>query len=471
MGFEYRDEAYDNQPDALVQQGISSTNRALPTGGGYDVIEYYAELAVPLLRDLPLARELDLSFAGRISEYAKFGTSETGKVGLRYKPFDDLLLRGTASTAFRAPNLGELFLGNSDSFPGIVDYCSADIRSGNPNANANCTADGVNPTYADLLGQGFSIFRGNPDLKPETAETMTAGFVYSPSFLHAFNFYVDWYRIKIKDYITPPGEQFVVDSCYDTPSDERALCEYVHRDPTSGAIAFIDNPFLNFARLETEGVDFTMDYVLPFLQDWGLGRLKLTADASYLSNYSLFYKIPGGREVRDQDRAPGKHIIFESRPRWKANVALDWGLGNFNASYSVRYIHEMFEKCFDGLGGEGQSLAELGLCSHPDTTTVVNTSQVNPITGEIIDTGVPDEDATAAARNQNALNLLPTTFYHNVQMGYRISDWGTKLTLGINNVLDQDPPPAYSNSPVYSYEPTSYEIPGRFGYLRLQQSF
>jgi iron complex outermembrane recepter protein len=450
IGLEYREEIYESIPDALVQQGISSTNRAKPTRGGYDVKEVYFELAVPLLSELPYADALDLSLAGRHSDYSRFGTADTGKIGLRYKPIDDILVRSTYSTSFRAPSVGELFLGNSDSFSGAIDPCSADSRATNATADANCGADGVPNTVVQLLPQILDVFQGNLDLKAEEATTLTAGVVWSPTFIPEFNLYLDWYRIELDNYITIPGAQYLLDACYTASTDpgRRRYCDQIQRDPISGQVTQIFDPYLNFARLETEGFDVTMDYVLPWLRDFG--RFKVLADAAYLTNYEIFSEAPDGTPV--VDRFAGTHGFFTAYPRLRANTALDWALDNWSASWSVRYVHAVTEPCVDGLE---PSLRDMGLCSLPDS----NVAADDPATVE--DETDPDDSE----------NELKRAFYHNVRIGYQVPSWTSKIELGVNNVLDQEPTPSFVFSPVYGYEPTMYEVPGRFLYVRLQKAF
>jgi iron complex outermembrane recepter protein len=451
LGVEYREERFESIPDPLVQQGISSTNRADPTRGGYDVKEGFVEFAIPLLSELPYADALDLSLAARHSDYSRYGTADTGKIGLRYKPIEDLLVRSTYSTSFRAPSVGELFLGNSDSFSGAIDPCSADSRAINATADTNCGADGVPNTVVQLLPQILDVFQGNQDLEPEKATTLTAGVVWSPEFVPDLNLYFDWYRIELDNYITIPGAQYLLDACYTASTDpgRRRYCNQIQRDPVSGQVTEIFDPYLNFARLETEGFDVTADYVLPWFRE--AGKFKVISDAAYLTDYEIHSEAPDGTAV--VDRFAGTHGFFTAYPRLRANLALDWALEQWSASWSVRYVHAVMEPCVDGLE---PSLRDMGLCTHPDP----NVSEDDPATPDVDETD-PDESENELAR----------AIYHNVRVGYDITAFASKIELGVNNLFDQDPSPAYVFSPVYGYEPTMYEVPGRFLYVRLQKRF
>ncbi|HVT35541.1 MAG TPA: TonB-dependent receptor, partial [Nevskiaceae bacterium] len=220
-GVEYRHDEYSDDPDWQLQQGLSTGNNSVRTQGSAIAKEMYAELGLPLLKNLPAIETLELSLAARHSIYRGFGGTNTGKAGIRWKPVNDLLLRGTYSTAFRAPSVGELFLGDSDSFETVTDPCATDARN-QPNVAANCTADGVSTNVSGPpANQLRSTVGGNQQLRPETARTLTYGLVFEPSFVPNLNITVDYYRIKLKNIIAEPGDQFIIDSCYD--NSQRAL--------------------------------------------------------------------------------------------------------------------------------------------------------------------------------------------------------------------------------------------------------
>src|SRR5690606_20140410 len=120
-GYEYRKESGFFEPDAFTAAGNGTGNAAAPTRGNYSLDEFYLEFAVPILADLPLARELSQGVAGRRSEYVNFGETANGKIGIKWKAIDDLLWRGNYAEGFRAPSIGELFAGGGDNFPTYND--------------------------------------------------------------------------------------------------------------------------------------------------------------------------------------------------------------------------------------------------------------------------------------------------------------------------------------------------------------
>ena len=139
VGVEHRKEDGFFSPDALAQTGISTDLAAGPTGGGYSLDEVYAELNIPILADLPFAKELTINLASRYSDYDTFGDTTNSKFGFKWKPMDQLLVRGTWAEGFRAPTVADLFGGTSQSFEFYTDPC--DTTFGAAAGSAACLAD------------------------------------------------------------------------------------------------------------------------------------------------------------------------------------------------------------------------------------------------------------------------------------------------------------------------------------------
>jgi iron complex outermembrane receptor protein len=394
---------------------------------------------VPVLKDFPLAQSLDVTPAVRYSSYDLFGSSTNYKIGLRWKPIDDVLLRSTVSTAFRAPSISDLYLGLSDSFPGAADPCSdyTGAVSGtpaSPEVQANCT-DPANPAnggqavpnaYNQPNGQLLERRGGNAELTPEDAKTITAGIVWNPSFAPDFNAYVDWYRIDLTNAITTLGSQTILDDCYRT-QPRGATCSLITRNAGTGNIDEIRNLNVNIGALNVKGVDISTDYRLPWNR---FGEIKLMIDTTYLIEYN--------RTVTQKEGLQGQNRgdLGQGFPRFKANATLAWSAGNWQAALLTRFIGHQNEVCDDG---GAPSLKTLGLCSDPDN---VNGPQ----------------------------NELKDTFYNDVQVGYTVPGWDLSVSGGVKNVLNQDPPVSYSAF-ANSYDNSQYEVPGVFPYLRIGKTF
>jgi iron complex outermembrane recepter protein len=442
FGAEYRDEYFADIPDPFVQSNrVVGFNNRRPTSGQYNVVETYVELALPLVSDKPFVRELDLSLAGRYTKYNTFEDNVSGKLGLRWKPIDDLLVRTTVSEAFRAPSLTELFLGGTIAYPLVTDPC---VAPDNADVEQNCIDEGADGP-GQLGAQIPTLFGGNENLVPETALTMTAGFVYSPSALPDFNIYVDYFRIDMDDFIGFVSPAYILSTCYGRPagSPRPATCDLVERDDGTGTLTLINSSPINFAKLETEGVDIAFDYILP-LASWlpameGMGTFKFAFDSQYLTKYDQFVPNSAGEDIRSG--LAGLHFGDVPLPRYKANAVLEWTQNNWKASWATRYIKGTTESCVDGFD---PSLRDLGLCSNPD------------------------QDLSDGDQSTNRLSDI---FYHNLQVVYMAPQWNSELVFGVNNVLNTDPPISYMAF-ANSVSSTVYEIPdSRQPYLRLKVNF
>lgn len=453
VGVEYRNDEFDEVPDPFTTLGISSGLNGRATQGAQSVKEAYVELAIPVISDVFLIDELDISLAGRYTSYSLFDPKNTGKIGVRWKPIEDLLVRSTMSQSFRAPNLQELYLGQTDSFPSVDDPCAftnaAGVQEDRPDGtdvDANCDAEGV-PEQPSTSSQTYTVFEGNRDLEPEVADTLTFGFVYSPEYLPDFNVYVDYWSINLEEFIGFVGPDLILAICYERPAGSSRpdeFCDKVERDPSTGQMTRISASPVNFAQLETSGIDFAFDWALP-LANWfqgaeEFGAFKLAFDSQYLMTYDQTVPTPDG--TGETAGLVGLDFGDFPLPRYKANTTVSWALNQWSAAWTTRFIRGTTEFCDDGLT---PNLSSLGLCSNPDSDLSDGT-----------------DDST---------NKYDDVFYHNLQVGYSLPNWNTDLTFGVINVLDQDPPVSYSAF-ANSAPATLYETWGsRQPYLKLEVSF
>jgi iron complex outermembrane recepter protein len=426
FGLEHRTESGFDSPDALINSGNTTGNARTATEGGYSVDEAYLELAIPLLKDLPFARLLDLSIATRYSDYSNFGDTLNSKFGFRWKPIDDLMVRGNWAEGFRAPSISELFAGLGDSFPTIADPCNlASFGSLDPAAQQRCIAQGVpNGGYDQGNPQIRINVGGNPNLLPETSTSKTLGLVYSPSWLEGFDVSLDWWQIEMQDTITVATGQTIVDGCVRDNRPE--FCQLFTRNP-GGSLNLTSGP-VNQGELLVEGYDMTVGYRLP---ETAWGKFSFTWDTTYLA------KSEGTAALT----AIGEYTQSNDGWRIRSNLATRWEMGDWGATWNVRYYDDQDEDC--------QAFVDYGysfLCSDPDR--VVDNED-----------GIP----TAAAQNH-----IGATTYHDISV-YWNSPWNAKITLGLNNAFDKDPPrsvQAFANS-----FDEQYELPGRFYYMRYTQKF
>jgi iron complex outermembrane recepter protein len=462
-GIEVRRDTYENINDPTLRvPGLTGLNAQDDSHGKSEAREAYVEFGVPLLKELPFADVLDLDLAGRYSQYPGFDNVVTYKTGLRWQPIEDLLLRGTYSTGFRAPSIAELYYPGGQSFEPLQDPCvSGPNNPQSATTQANCNADNVVGANS-VTSAPYNLWQGNLDLEPEESVNITYGFIYSPHFVPDLNIGMDFYKITVDKFILigPPLGQNFLDSCYKTA--EREHCEKVHRDTNQpdpnvpqtvqGDILYVDVPFTNLGKIDTAGIDFDVDYILPLPAV--VGQFKIRGDASYLQQFDQTYPRAGQSDL--VDRRIGKtNGLYNSYPRWKAQTELQWHRELWRASWTSRLAYHLQEPCNDLLT---PSYRELGLCS-------------NPVAPVFDDPATTDVDET---QPDMSTNKLRSVVYHNLQIGREIPGYNADVTIGVNNVLDQDPPYSFSligSRLWFNYDPTAYETPGRFGYVRVSFKF
>lgn len=468
FGVEHREEEGYDSPDALINSGNTTGNARTATEGGFDVDEAYLELAIPVLADLPFAKLLDFSVATRYSDYSNFGDTLNSKFGFRWKPIDDLLLRGNWSEGFRAPSISELFSGQADSFPTLSDPCNqVNFQNQVPNAQARCLAEGVPAGgYQQDNTQIRITVGGNPNLLPEKSISKTLGLVYSPSFVEGFNVALDWWEIEIEDAITTVGGAGIIQQCLDSGGTSPLCSLYTRR--ADGNIETLLNTTTNIGGQRVEGYDLTVTYNMPMTS---FGKFALSWDTTYLAEQEFdtdgngvygedslivpeigqpLFNPEGGNTV-------GEYGQNNNSWRIRSNAQLRWEMGDFGATWAARYYSRQDEGC--------QNFEDYGyayLCSDTDRILAVPSD----------DNGNGVWDGTAGgdsfAQVPAAEHRIGGTTYHDASV-YFNAPWNAKVTLGVNNVFDKNPPVAL-NAFANSFDP-QYELPGRFVYLRYSQKF
>ncbi|RNF85991.1 TonB-dependent receptor domain-containing protein [Montanilutibacter psychrotolerans] len=470
FGLEHRNESGFDSPDALINAGNTTGNARTATEGAYSLDEAYLELAIPVLADVPFAKLLDFSVATRYSDYSNFGDTLNSKFGFRWKPIEDLMIRGNWSEGFRAPSIGELFAGQADSFPTLSDPCNiVNFNNQTLPAQARCIAEGVAPGgYAQDNPQIRITVGGNPNLQPEKSESTTLGLVYSPSWAEGLDFALDWWNIKIEDAITTIGGANIIQQCLDSGGTGPTCALYTRR--ADGNIQTLLNTTTNIGGTEVEGYDLTVGYRLP---ETAWGKFSFTWDTTYLASFEddldgdgIFGEDElitpeigqplnfneGGNQVGEYD---GPNNINQWRVR--SNLAARWEKGDWGATWNVRYFSSQTENC--------QAYEDYGygfLCTDTDRIVAV------PV--DTNGNGVWDGTAGGDSfRQRNAAERhIGATTYHDASV-YWNAPWNAKVTVGVNNIFEKNPPiaaTAFANS----FDP-AYEVPGRFFYFRYSQKF
>lgn len=318
-GVEHRRERSESTPSDVQLAGIGAMNyRALPQSGRYHVSEVFAELRVPLLRDLPLAQQLDLNTAWRTAKYNLAGTNHSWTAGLDWTPMEGLKLRASRAKAVRAPNINEIFQPQSQAWNYVYELCYSAYRDkGSQYRQDNCNKLGLSnpPNY---YNDALILTQGNPALEVERAYTFTGGLVWSPQFAENLNLTVDFWDINLQDKIgTLPWDQ-VYPNCIDGSSLDSVFCQLIER---KDGYMQLNLSYLNLARHSTRGVDYALDYQFPlsssylpegtmlkFAANWGrLLERKLQSDPSAKVLETLggmAYPAWRGRNTLTLDLAP-----------------------------------------------------------------------------------------------------------------------------------------------------------------------
>ncbi|MCZ6617648.1 MAG: TonB-dependent receptor [Gammaproteobacteria bacterium] len=420
-GFEYRDHEGSYRPDPIAASGETAGIPAGPTFGQFDVTEFYGELKIPLL--YTSSQFLEANVAARSSDYSTSGSESTYKAGFLYKPMDDLSLRGSISTGFRAPGIGELFGGAAREDFTFTDPC-ADYTGVLGSANggrdvaqsatiqANCATLGVPAGLAQLNPQLNAVSAGNENLDAETSDAWSVGVVYSPdwvaniSWIESLTASIDFYDLEIDDAVQGRSPADVITACVDTL--DPAFCSSVPRT-SSGRVGLVNNQLQNIGTIETSGYDVAFSYASPSTD---FGQFFVSVNATHLSDYTeITANADGTSSSNDLTGIHTDETFARAFPDWRAVTSVDWIKERWSGSLTLRWTDEM-----------------------------------------TLDSG----------------NKLDSVIFTDVQVQYNppFADDGLTVTVGLNNALDEDPPVCFPCG-VIGLSTVSHDLPGRVGYVRV----
>ena len=427
-GFEHRDQSGSFSPDPVVTAGDTADIPAQPTAGGFNVEEIYGEFSLPLIQNFALGRVIVADFAIRHSTYSTGFKTTAIKYGGRWQVSDDFTIRGGFTEGFRAASIGELFGSLSRNDAILVDPCSSDVISaGNI---ANCAALGVPATYTQINAQISTTVGGNPNLQAEESDAWNVGLTYAPDwegfFLENFVAEANYYDIEITGAIQAPNAQLLLDGCVATL--DPAFCSSITRN-SAGFITSFSNQLTNIGGINTRGLDWSMRFDVPL----GGSNLNVNWLSTRLFDYTELTPISTGflAESREGKLRGTPQQAF---PRLKSTLTADWDLGSLNVRSTWRYISGLTEQC----RGRTAILAISG---------AVGCSNFN-LTNDDLST-----------------NRLKAKIYMDLSASLAVND-RTEFTVGVNNLLDTDPPPCFSCQ-AGGFDPAQYDVPGQFGYVRL----
>jgi outer membrane receptor protein involved in Fe transport len=418
------------------------------TQGGYTTKEAYAELFVPILKDLPFVHALNVTLGDRYSKYSTFGSTNNWKVGVEFRPIEDLLLRGTVSTVFRAPSISEVFQPPVSSAPLLssdpCDFIAPTPTTPNPNAgNPACAGVPATGTFIDQFVANAqqinaitsgSAYAGFP-LGPEQGKSFDFGVVYSPHFVPGLSVSADIWRIYLNDTITSVGVQTVLDLCFAGVTQYCPMVDRIQAGPNAGQPGTFLQPTANLGRVDVTGVDFAANYRLPA---FSFGQFTIGLNATYMKQFKI-QTAPGqeGNTVINSAGvmgttgsslaascpfAAGAICFF---PRIKAQGNLGWQLGPWDAQWTMRYSHS-FE--------------------------------------------IPNE--VQSGLNVQGFDRYGSYVYNDVTVGYNIEPINTRIDIGVDNVFDKEPPMLWANhSQNANTDPNDFDTLGRYYWGRVTVKF
>jgi outer membrane receptor protein involved in Fe transport len=345
-GGEYREESSESIPDPFDTAGATFGNAILPNFGEFDVTELFGEVSVPLLAGQPAAEELTLEAAYRWSDYSSIGNAATWKLGALWTPIDDVTFRATVAQAVRAPNIGEVYGAENQTFEFITDPCDVgEVPTGTQTRAANCAeilgAFGIDPnSFVDPNSASIDgVSSGNANLSEETADTTTLGVVFRPRFAENLTLAIDYYDIELEDAVLTIDPQEIAERCVDAPTTTNDFCPLIERDPVTGAINFFSLVPVNIAALETAGYDLTLNYTLTpgsgSGRDLGLFNFRLIGNK--LAKLD-FLPSPGGVVDDDLGEGPSTSFAVQPVPEWQATFDLTWSRGPFSINYGLQWF-------------------------------------------------------------------------------------------------------------------------------------
>lgn len=413
VGAEHRNDSlnYSVDQEELSNDLQGSGGAGVPANGSYHVTEGFFEARLPLVQQKPFAQDLSFHTAFRRSDYSTAaGTVNTYAFDLQWAPTADFRLRGSFQRAIRAPNLIELFTGQSVTNTSVV---SADPCAGSaPTASlTECEHTGVKPSqYGHIqqcpAGQCATLTGGNPNLNSELANTLSYGVSFTPTFIPGFSASVDWYSIILKNEIGTVPLTTTLQQCLTTGNP--VFCNNVVRTSIGTLFGttvqnggYISGAAVNIATAVTSGLDVQLNYRWQLPPHWGV----------------LLANLNGTYVAHDQAQSTPDSARYECaglygptcltvNPRWRHNLRLSWDTPiNLLLSAQWRYIGSV------GLDHNTQ----------------------NP---ELIDSSPPYGpgvyDATFDAR-------LPAANYFDLSAMYTLNDH-LNVRVGCNNLLDRQPP-------------------------------
>ena len=423
FGASHREINFDFLPDSGLQPGlVAGFNEQLPVEGILRYTDVFAEFSVPLLTDKPLVRNLSTTLGVRSTDNNAFGSDESWKATFDWTMNDTLRARGGFQHAIRSPNVNELYAPQLNNFPNFAgqDPCNFNSaqRTGADAARvqALCAAQAAvagGASFSQPFGQAQAIVGGNPNLKPEQADSWSIGFVVSPEFasplMQRTGITVDYFSIEMEDVISSVSAITIITRCYNaeganpTYSIDNEWCQLFDRDSSDGRVINLEQFQRNQSVWELSGIDTTVNWGM----DVGTGALDFALLASWLEKFEQ--QTTSVDAFNDFGGTIG-NTTGSAYPEWRGTLQTTYSLNDLQIMATTRYISSM---------------------GHAATVT-------NPLA-----------DATG----------VEATWYTDLSARYFLTD-NVTLRFGASNIANQQPR-LYAPNVQANTDPSTYDVLGR----------
>ncbi|MDQ6912949.1 MAG: TonB-dependent receptor [Verrucomicrobiota bacterium] len=462
LGGEYRQSRDQQVPDPVQAAGDQlGFSQSLTSKYRQEVRSVFGELTVPLVTstlNIPGVHSLEVSAAYRFEKFqdqdqlfgarAQFDNGGTPRISLRYQPIADLALRASYGKSFLSPSPSQLFDRPLQSFPVVFD-----------------------PLIHDFTQPPDGVFQsGNSKLTPEKTETYTAGLVYTPKFLPGFTATVDFYQVYTTNVILDPGSfsQIAVTVNGNAGGGLGApFAEFIIRDdgpggPQTGEIISVNAQNQNASKRLVNGMDITATYQFP-TQNWGTFTISSgynyfftwkaeplagAGSTNYLGNFTAFVPL-----------APG------AIPYHKGYLRGEWAWKGFDFTSTVNYISS-FNDDSGALPAANQTGGTDTFPQYDIYRRVTDYITLDmQLSYEFRKSAPPAAAVAAASKDWKAAAAGPevSSFWQRMLSG-------TKITAGVNNAFDRNPPTvlgAFNDN----YDTSLYSIRNRYYYISLNKKF
>jgi iron complex outermembrane receptor protein len=421
VGIEFRRNKIDDTPSEAMQTGnIYNSSSGSPTRGRDQATDVFAEVEVPLLKNLPFAKDLTVNASARRADYDSYGSGSTHKFGALWAPTGWLSLRGTNGTSYRAPALFEQFVGATTGFLSASGDPCNDNGSKSATRQANCAAEGLAPNFESTTSiKSITLGGRDTGLSAETSKNASWGFIVQPELPTGWgnlSFALDRFDIKVDNGVSRIGTSSILSLCYDDPQFRSGggFCRLITRDPSTNALS-VNNSYVNLSTDIVRGYDYNLRYT----NNVGIGKLSIDASATQ-------YKQQAARLFANDPLDDANGTV--GAPKWSGALDVKYTVKGWTMYYGMEWV------------GKTSSYAYL------------------------------EEDEATSIYKFNT----PNYFLHSVSVKYRDSVGKWSVSAGVRNLADKTPPQISAgyynrvgNAPLYS----GYDMLGRRFFMNVSKTF